>query len=543
MKLCKIIAPSNVDYEYLRPFLSKYPIILTQDTNSLDDSVPTQIIGWSHTKSLYPSQSILEKAISHNQSWTYSKDEDEKNFLQDIEFFINTSIKAWLPKEFVIFDPVFEQMPIEDFIKQNFDLSQRTYLYFHSGALYMRNAERNIIFNIKSFLIYYPDYRQILTDFLNKVSCMCFSYKNISKYVYLERLNCTYTLENVRWVKYKSELTEQYFQIIPGMDVKKYIPFVMSKVDNFTFTDDEKRSLRRACERDVITEWLSNRLVNFKKGFTGNLKFVTDGDNKLARINYSDKRTLTGRIVSSDGYNPQNLDKKTDARAQIISKFKNGRIVVLDYTSFEARIALYFCGDEEFIKKFFDKDLHVETAKIIFGKETFTVEERDFAKIINHSILYGASKGTVLEKLSYLGNAEQIYYWIREFLAPLLKVGERLKEDFLLKGYIVNDWGTIVYPEKEHAIFSNYISSSATEILVDKLYEVKDLLVSYKSGMLFQVHDSLVFDIHPDEKEVVEKLIGILSNYKHMRFALNYSFGSDYKNLSREIMINLENRK
>lgn len=539
MYICKIISEVQEDFEFLREYVSKYPVKLCSSyEENIEDDVPILIIGWSTIKSRFPKHNILDKELSKNINWTFSKSEKEDEYNITIERFINDSVKKWLPKEFILFDPLFQDKTLLEFVTDNLDLSKQSYLYFHKDALYINNNDENYILNIKSFKCIYEDYKSIITVMVNKLKCLCVSYRNISDYVHLDKLGCIYTFENARWVKYSKEIDESYFNIVPGFDIKKYIPFIMSKVSDFKFSEDEKKSLRRACEKDNIVQWLSSREINFKKDFNKNgIDFIFDGDNKLAKVNYSNKRTLTGRMVANSSYNPQNLDKKTEDRSNIISRFKGGKIIVFDYTSFEARIALYFCGDNEFMEKYHKKDIHLETANIIFGDIQITRENREFSKTINHQILYGASKNSVMQKISYLNNPEEIYYNIKQFLAPLLKKSEELYNNFKENGYIVNPWGTIVYPEKDFASFNNFIQSSAVEILVDKLYDIKTFLKDYKSQFLFQVHDSLVFDISPDEPLIVGKLAKLIMNYKDMFFSISYSSGYDYKNLSIPIEV------
>lgn len=539
MHICKIIVEKPEDFEYLREYVSKYPVKLsTSYDEDYESDIPILVIGWAIVKKRFQGHNILDKLINKHLSWTFSKTEKEDGFESEIEKFINSSVKNWLPKEFTLFDPLFQDKALMEFVSENLDLTQQSYLYFHKDALYINNDNKNFIINIKSFVCVYDDYKSIVTEFINKIKCLCLSYKNIAEYVHLERLGCVYTFENARWVKFGKEVDESYFNILPGFDIKKYIPFIMNKVSNFEFTDDEKKSLRRACEKDNITQWLSTRQINFKKDFKkSGVELIPNGENRLAKVSYSNKRTLTGRIVANSSYNPQNLDKKTEDRANIISRFEGGKIVVFDYTSFEARIALYFCGNENFIEKFRKKDIHMHTASIIFGNATILDENRVFAKTINHQIIYNASKNSVMQKISYLKNPEEVYYKICQFLDPILKKSDEIYQESHERGYVINPWGTIVRPEKEWAYFNNFIQSSAVEIVVDKIYQIKDFLKNYQSQFLFQVHDSLVFDIHPNESLIVRELAKLIMYYKEMFFSISYSSGLNYKNLSNPIEV------
>lgn len=538
MKVCKIIAKNEEDYRYLITYLGRYPVILTKELELNDISIPTIIIGWSVVKELYKKQNIFDKQIEKNLSWTYSKEENEDENSKGIEEFINSSIKKWLPREFTLFDPLFEGKTLNDFLNENIDKSCKTFVYFHKGAIYINNSERNFIVNIKSVSLIFEDYKRVVTEFINELKPIVLSHRNLAKYLDFDLLGCLYTLENIRWIKYKQEVTRAYFNLIPGFEIDKYIPFIMSNVVSFDFSEEERNALRRACVRDKITEWLSEQEICVKNDFKkAGVSFNLKGENKLISVDYSNKRTLTGRIVPVGKYNPQNLPKNTEDRAQIISRFPQGKIIVFDYTSFEARIGLYSCEDIDFINKFKKSDLHYETAVIIFGRTQISKDDREFAKTINHAILYGMSKQHILDKLSYLKNPEETLYNIQVFLAPLLKKSKQVFDGLEKRGYIINNWGSIVYPEKEFAAYNNYIQSSATEILIDKLYEIKEFLATYRSKFLFQVHDSLVFDICPGEQQIIKELAKIIMNYHGMYFSISYSSGFDYKNLSEPIEV------
>jgi len=536
--ICKIIAPHQSDKDVLSKFLGKYPLEMLDDyvDDDLDDT-PKLIIGWQNVKRYFPDHNILDKDIKPDVSWAYSKSEDKDKLYLQVDEFINSSIKKWLPNNFILYDSIFIKPDLLTFSEREIDKDIECYIFFGDGAMYINHKEKNFIINLKSLWVTNNNPKDIITDFINQNRCKFFSYKNISPHVNLEKLKNVITLENVRWVKFGQDTPSKYLQIIPDVNMDKYAPFILSKVFNFNFTEEEKVGIQRMCKRDVITEWLSNRYMCFDNNFkNGGLDFIYRGNTKLAKVNFSNKRTLTGRIVSQDSYNPQNLAKSGSERANIISRFDDGKIVVFDYTSFESRIALYFCENEKFIRENYQKDLHFEVAKLIFLTTYISEDQREFSKIVNHSIMYGASKNTILEKLKNFNNSDRIYDSVKEFLKPIMKQSYEIKKFNEENGYIINKWGTIIRPKssKDYASFNNYIQSTATEILVDKLFEIKNFIRNYKSELIFQVHDSLIFDICKEEKYIVKDLLKILTHYRDMKFSISYRSGVNYKDLSKE---------
>ena len=62
--------------------------LVTDNINSIDNRVPTIIVGWSLVKELFPEQDILIPNIKENLVWTFSKREKRYKHEQDIEEFI-----------------------------------------------------------------------------------------------------------------------------------------------------------------------------------------------------------------------------------------------------------------------------------------------------------------------------------------------------------------------------------------------------------------------------------------------------------------------
>ena len=72
--------------------------------------------------------------------------------------------------------------------------------------------------------------------------------------------------------------------------------------------------------------------------------------------------------------------------------------------------------------------MHYETAKIVYQRENITEEERDFCKVLNHAILYGAGEETLLKKMVNVLEPEYKLYLIKSFLSPLISISNELKE-------------------------------------------------------------------------------------------------------------------
>lgn len=513
--------------------IGQYPVSIVSEIPQ-DITIPTLIIGWNAIKNIYPNQNILDKKITDNLSWAFSSTELKKANQEDIEEFLSSSIKMWLPDNYSLFDLMMSKIPLEDFLMDNLNQDKPTYIYFNNGALYVNNDQNNYIINVKSLAMVSTAFRQDLSKALNSIkNIIAFSFRNISDYVDMDVIEYLPTIENLRWIKLGAQTSENYFNIVPGYDINKNIPFLMSNLNLITLDSLEEIYAKRMFIRDKAASWMSSREIALSdKAKVDVIKVKPRKGYNLISVEYSNKRTKTGRITAHDNYNPQNLPKIGDERKQIISRFKNGKIVSFDYTSFEARISMFLSGDNKFIDKYRHADLHHETATILYNREDTSDQERDIAKNINHAILYGAGEETLSEKLSMFNNPDDKIYQIRQFLSPLMIKSREMMKEFRDRGYIVNTWGSIIRTDKTHASFNNYIQSTASEIIVDKTLEIRKLLNGHRrSQFLFQVHDSIALDLHPEEMDLIDEIKRTLSTCGDMTLTLSIKAGRSYGEL------------
>lgn len=532
--ICNIIAEDDSDYKTILEYLGNYPVFISKSfPDEMYFNIPTLVIGWNFVKNKFINQNIFNKEIGKNLFWSFSKTEKEKEFFSEIENFFTESVKEWLPKKNKLFDSYIHNESLQDFLKNNINSDKKIFLFFSEGALYIHNNGNEFVINVKSLSTTHKNFKEILTNVINSYNVIVFSYNNLSGYVNFDDLKDVIAIDTLRWVKYGVETLESYFNIIPNFKVDKYIPFLMSKLNSIELDSEEQLFYKRMCQREKITCWLSSRDIAFELNFDNKkLDFKLRRGYKLAKVNYSNKRTITGRIQSHDVYNPQNLDKSNDDRKQIISRFEGGKILVFDYISFEPKMALYLSGDKEFIEEYWDTDLHYEVADLLFVDDEITDEQRKFAKTITNPLIYGEGEKSLLKKLAtQFSNPEEQLYKVRQFLKPILDKSEEVRKFYKSNGYILTPWNYIIRPEKEHAYFNNYMQTYASEIMIDKLFEIRMLLRPYKTQFLFQVHDSLVFDLSPTETFLVEKITDTLSKHKNMIFGVNSSIGLNYKDL------------
>lgn len=533
IKICKIYPYTDEDGNYLYDKYSNSAVDIIENKEIELGKMPTIIIGWENVKKNFPEQSILDKKINNNTYWVYSLTENKKEFKKDVDNLIKKFIQDYFSRPINSYDAIIDGS-LKEFISKNINPKNRTFIYFHKNACYFHNDGNNCAISLSSLEFVGKDYKKTLTNLIEKVECTIFSYYNTSKYTYYDNLRTVMTTENNFWVKYNHYLEPREFsEIFLGEDVHRYIPLMMRIINEINpVTNDEINSCKRQAEKSKITSWLSENRVYFNKSFKlpKGVPSTWDNDKKYLKLRYSDKRTITGRINCIDSFNVQMLPKDSDTRRQIISRFKGGRIAVFDYKSFETRLAMYLSRDEDFIKTNMNLDLHLETSKVVFKRENLNEKERELGKSLNHTILYGGGdrllKKIILE--NDIENVDESLERVKTFLNPILSTTTYVSDVYKELGYIINPFGTLVRPNKTYAAFNNYVQSTAADIVIDKLFEIKEWMKSKESRFMFQVHDSFVFDISPNDENPIEDLNNLLSKYNDMVFNVVVKHGENY---------------
>lgn len=493
-----------------------------KDLNYNDNfKIPTLIIGWDFVKNNFENVKISQKKIKTNLFWTFDQSEDFETNKKDLEKFLKKSTSDFLPKNY---------NPIDFVLNNNFynDLDSifskdLNYCYILNDALYVYNNQNFIGINLKSISYLGEN----LNDFYVKINkdykIIFFNYESVPNALKKETIEII-TLENICWICYNYVLNENnLYKFSPIQLNEKYYVFLMSKIFEELKCKISENSdvLNRFNKKDLITEWLSGRRIYFS-------------NNKKLILKYSNKRTITGRINCVDKrFNPQLLPKNDPIREEIISEFDEGKICVFDFVSFETKLSVILTKEKYFIDNLKDKDLHIETSKIIFKKDIISESERSVGKLINHSIIYGIGNEKLKKILLDNKISIKVMDDIKEFLKPILKNSKNIINQFKTSGFILNPYNTIIYPNKEWAVYNNYVQSIAADIVIDKLFKIKKLLESKKTEFMYQIFDSFIFDIHPDELYLIDQIKYLLEKNGKYNFEVQYNLGNNLKDCTK----------
>ena len=234
----------------------------------------------------------------------------------------------------------------------------------------------------------------------------------------------------------------------------------------------------------------------------------------------------TGRLSSSDP-NLQNIPIKTAQGRRIREAFipEEGFIMLsADYSQIELRLLAHFSGDESLVEAFMTgSDIHSRTAAEIFGvtPDLVTPDMRRLAKNINFGIIYGISAFGLAKQLgtsvsiakSYIDEYFKRYGKVRDYI-------EKSISDAKSKGYAETLLGRRrPIPELasddrnrkgfgERTAMNTPIQGSAADIINIAMIRIHERLASgFKTRMILQVHDELLFEVPGDELDEISRMV------------------------------------
>ena len=279
-----------------------------------------------------------------------------------------------------------------------------------------------------------------------------------------------------------------------------------------------------------ILEW--RQMVKLQSTYIDALPNQVDKKTFRVHTDYMQTVAATGRL-SSNNPNLQNIPIRTERgrliRKAFIARDENYTLLSADYSQIELRIIAALSGEENMIKAFQNnEDIHRSTAAKVFNValEEVTKEQRSNAKTVNFGIIYGVSAFGLSNQtsLSRKESAELIDAYYKTY--PKLKSYMSEQVDFAREnGYVqtvlgrrrylkdINSANAVVRSGAERNAVNAPIQGSAADIIKIAMINIYKKLSSdtegsvWKSKMLLQVHDELVFDVHNSELEKIQPMI------------------------------------
>ncbi len=239
--------------------------------------------------------------------------------------------------------------------------------------------------------------------------------------------------------------------------------------------------------------------------------------------NYNQAVTTTGRL-SSTNPNLQNIPAASSGPAGEIRKAfvpfcEENFILSFDYSQIEVRLLALMSWDENLLWAFQKwVDIHQNTGKFLFWKDELISDERKIAKAVNFWVIYGIS-AFWLSKMIWISQADAKIY-IQKFYEQYPKVGEyfaKIIQECEQNGYVetwfgrkryisgINDRNMIIKKAAEREAMNMPIQGTSADIIKLAMIKVHQFIKEKQlaSRMIMQVHDELVFQVVPEEKDLL----------------------------------------
>jgi DNA polymerase-1 len=235
----------------------------------------------------------------------------------------------------------------------------------------------------------------------------------------------------------------------------------------------------------------------------------------------------TGRLSSSDP-NLQNIPIRTEIGRSIRDAFipRDGwEILSVDYSQIELRVLAHLSHDRELLDAYqHGADVHARTARAIFGvaEDAVTREMRAQAKTVNFAVIYGQTQFALARNLGiergeaarYIKAFFEQYAGVAAYMDKVVVDATECGEVRTLCGRVrrlpdLRSRDRVARQAAERVARNTPIQGSAADIIKLAMITIHADLQQQglHSKMLLTVHDELVFEAPPDERETLEALV------------------------------------
>lgn len=301
-----------------------------------------------------------------------------------------------------------------------------------------------------------------------------------------------------------------------------------------------------AKDHKIIRDVLEYRgLTKLKSTYVDALPKQVEETTGRVHTDYMQTVAATGRL-SSNNPNLQNIPIRTERGRQVRKAFvprsEDYVMMAADYSQIELRIIAALSEEDNMIEAFKKgEDIHASTAAKIFNIPLNEVsrEQRSNAKTVNFGIIYGVS-AFGLSNQTDLSRSEakdlidtyySTYPKLRNYISEQINFARE-------NGYVqtvlgrrrylkdINGSNAVVRGAAERNAVNAPIQGSAADIIKIAMINIYNKLEkeNYKSKMLLQVHDELVFDAYKPE---LEKLKAMVKHEMENAYKLNVPLDVD----------------
>lgn len=284
-----------------------------------------------------------------------------------------------------------------------------------------------------------------------------------------------------------------------------------------------------AKDHKIIRDILEFRgLSKLKSTYVDALPEQVEPSTGRVHTDYMQTVAATGRLASNNP-NLQNIPIRTERGREIRKAFiprdENYVLLSADYSQIELRIIAALSEEDNMIKAFQEgEDIHASTAAKVFNipLSEVTREQRGNAKTVNFGIIYGVSAFGLSNQTDL--NRTEAKELIDTYYKTYPKLRKYMNDQIHFareNGYVqtvlgrrrylkdINSQNAVVRGAAERNAVNAPIQGSAADIIKIAMIRIFEKLQAgnFKSKMLLQVHDELVFDIFKPELDTLKSLI------------------------------------
>jgi DNA polymerase-1 len=295
------------------------------------------------------------------------------------------------------------------------------------------------------------------------------------------------------------------------------------------YSTGEDVLLKLSHQNKIVEDILGFReLTKLKSTYVDALPQIINKRTGRVHTCYGQAIAVTGRL-SSNNPNLQNIPIRTargrEIRKAFIPRDGDHIIISADYSQIELRIVAAISGDPAMCDAFKQKkDIHTATAAKVFGvaEEDVTKEMRYKAKSVNFGIIYGQGAFGLAENIGVSRTeAKEIIDNYKKQFANIQKYMDSSINFCRENGYVqtlmgrkrwlkdIHSSNFTVRGYAERNAINSPIQGTAADMIKLAMIKIHDEFKKkkFRSKMVMQVHDELVFDAHRDEVEIIKPII------------------------------------
>ncbi len=301
-------------------------------------------------------------------------------------------------------------------------------------------------------------------------------------------------------------------------------------------------------QHPVVAKILEFRQLSKLKGtYVDALPLLVDPGTHRVHTSFNQTVAATGRLSSSDP-NLQNIPIRTEVGQKVRRAFVPSRpgdiLLSADYSQIELRVLAHMTDDPVLVDAFArGEDIHARTAAEVFGipQDQVTANQRRLAKVVNFGLFYGLSdfglaRDTGMsteEARAFIDAYFRAYNRVREFLEGIkIQAREQGYVETVLhrRRYIqdIRSPNRMLRQGAERIAINMPVQGSAADIMKLAMIRLNGYLheEGLASRMILTVHDELVFEVPPDERD---RLIEVVPDLMATAYPLKVPLQVDLK--------------